>query len=213
MHTKDGESVSSIPFALKYFCPPPRVLLTSNHLSATSLYFSTGIDCRTLLTSTFARFYMLFEGVVGSLVPTFPLQMITEVPTHRKYGVLVGPAYRALYVRRGANSWTRFSVTLQLPSYPHPHALSHGLRGLVLSQTPRRLGPRSRCLLLCPPPPTPSAPDAWPQPQRRSSSFSHPTCKYYRTSTPAPLSLRAPVVVCLLCRSSQSVFFLLHRAE
>ena len=56
-----------------------------------------------------------------------------------------------------------------------------------------------------PPPPTPSAPDAWPQPQRRSSSFSHPTCKYCRTPTPAPLSLRAPVVVCLLCRSSQSL--------
>ena len=37
------------------------------------------------------------------------------------------------------------------PSYPHPRALSHGLPGLVLSQTPRRLGPRSRCLLLCPP--------------------------------------------------------------
>ena len=37
----------------------------------------------------------------------------------------------------------------------------------------------------------------------RSSSFSHPTCKYFRTPTPAPLSLRAPVVVCLLCRSSQ----------
>ena len=89
-------------------------------------------------------------------------------------------------------------------SLPPPHVLSHGLRGLVLSQTPRRLGPRSRCLLLCPPP-TPSAPDAWPQPQRRSSSFSHPTCKYFRTPTPAPLSLRAPVVVCLLCRSSQPV--------
>ena len=56
-----------------------------------------------------------------------------------------------------------------------------------------------------PPPPTPSAPDAWPQPQRRFSSFSHPTCKYCRTSTPAPPSLRVPVVVCLLCRSSQSV--------
>ena len=38
-----------------------------------------------------------------------------------------------------------------------------------------------------------------------TSSFSHPTCKYYRTPTPAPLSLRAPVVVCLLYRSSQSV--------
>ena len=45
------------------------------------------------------------------------------------------------------------SYVLQ-PSYPHPHALSHGLRGLVLSQTPRRLGPRSRCLLLWPPPHT-----------------------------------------------------------
>ena len=32
-----------------------------------------------------------------------------------------------------------------------------------------------------------SAPGAWPQPQRRFSSFSHPTCKYCRTSTPAPL--------------------------
>ena len=28
---------------------------------------------------------------------------------------------------------------------------------------------------------------------------------YYRTTTPAPPSLRVPVVVCLLCRSSQSV--------
>ena len=37
------------------------------------------------------------------------------------------------------------------PSYPHLHALSYGLRGLVLSQKPRRLGPRSRRLLLCPP--------------------------------------------------------------
>ena len=43
--------------------------------------------------------------------------------------------------------------------------------------------------------------DAWPQPQRRFSSFSHPTCKYCRTSTPAPPSLRVPVVVRLLCRS------------
>ena len=39
--------------------------------------------------------------------------------------------------------------------------------------------------------------DAWPQPQRRFSSFSHPICKYCRTSTPAPPSLRVPVVVCL----------------
>ena len=54
------------------------------------------------------------------------------------------------------------------------------------------------------PPPTPSATDAWPQPHRRSSSFSHPTCKYYRTSAPAPPSFRVPVVVCLLC--SQSFF-------
>ena len=51
--------------------------------------------------------------------------------------------------------------------------------------------------------PTPSAPDAWPQPQRRFSSFFHPTCKYCRTPTPAPPSMRVPVVVCLLCRSSQ----------
>ena len=54
-------------------------------------------------------------------------------------------------------------------------------------------------------PVAPTPPDAWPQPQRRFSSFSHPTCKYCRTSTPAPPSLRVPVVVCLLCRSSQSV--------
>ena len=34
------------------------------------------------------------------------------------------------------------------PSYPRPHVLSHGLRGLVLSQTPRRLGvPLQRCRL------------------------------------------------------------------
>ena len=34
------------------------------------------------------------------------------------------------------------------PSYLRSNILHHGLRGLVLSQTPRRLGPRSRRLLL-----------------------------------------------------------------
>ena len=65
------------------------------------------------------------------------------------------------------------------------------------------LGP-ARGACSCGLPPTPSAPDAWPQPQRRSSSFSHPTC-YCRTPTPAPPSVRAPIVVCLLCKSSPSV--------
>ena len=74
----------------------------------------------------------------------------------------------------------------------------------VFPRRPAALGP-ARGACSCGLPHAPSAPDAWPQPQRRFSSFSHPTCKYYRTSTPAPPSLRVPVVVCLLCRSSQSV--------
>ena len=89
---------------------------------------------------------------------------------------------------------------------PTPAPSATGCVGWCFPRRPAALGP-ARGACSCAPPPTPSAPDAWPQPQRRFSSFSHPTCKYCRTSTPAPLSLRAPVVVCLLCRSSQSVRF------
>ena len=84
--------------------------------------------------------------------------------------------------------------------------LSHGLRGLVLSQTPRRLGPRSRCLLLGPPPPPHRAPQM-PGLSRNGASLPSPTPHVNITERPPqpPPSLRVPVVVCLLCRSSQSV--------
>ena len=84
---------------------------------------------------------------------------------------------------------------------PTPTPSATGCVGWCFPRRPAALGPaRGACSCGSP---TPSATDSWPQPQRRFSSFSHPTCKYCRTSTPAPLSLRAPVVVCLLCRSSQ----------
>ena len=92
------------------------------------------------------------------------------------------------------------------PSFPTPAPSATGCVGWCFPRRPAALGP-ARGACSCGPLPTPSAPGAWPQPQRRFFSFSHPTCKYCRTSTPAPLSLRAPVVVCLLCRSSQIFTF------
>ena len=87
---------------------------------------------------------------------------------------------------------------------PTPAPSATGCVGWCFPRRPTALGP-ARGACSCGLPPTPSAPGAWPQPQRRSSSFSHPACKYRRTSTPAPPSLRVPVVVCLLCISSQPV--------
>jgi len=104
--------------------------------------------------------------------------------------------------RRGALPLTQPKPRPRVAAYvsppPHPQSSATGCVGWCFPRRPAALGP-ARGACSCGLPPTPSAPDAWPQPQRRSSSFSHPTCKYYRTPTPAPLSLRFPVVVCLLC--------------
>ena len=99
----------------------------------------------------------------------------------------------------GSTEATPTYCSLRIPT-PTPSAT--GCVGWCFPRRPAALGPaRGAGACFCGLPPTPSAPGAWPQPQRRFSSFSHPTCKYCRTSTPAP-----PSLVCLLCRSNQSVY-------
>ena len=73
---------------------------------------------------------------------------------------------------------TCFSRRISAPTFS-----ATGCVGWCFPRRPAALGPaRGACSCSCGLPPTPSAPDAWPQPPRRSSSSSsssHPTCKYY----------------------------------
>ena len=57
-------------------------------------------------------FQMLSSGVQGNLVSTWALQRWPLILTQKLRAV--DSTNRPLYVRKGANSWTRFSVTLQL---------------------------------------------------------------------------------------------------
>ena len=128
------------------------------------------------------------------IIPARPVSRTAPGGVHRRGALpLIQPKPRP-----------RVAAFVSPPPRPQPRAAwaGAGCAGWCFPRRPAALGP-ARGACSCGHPPTPSAPDVWPQPPRRSSSFSHPTCKYYRTPTPVP-SLRASVVVCLLCRSSRS---------
>ena len=100
--------------------------------------------------------------------------------------------------RRGAvplvqpKSRPRVAAFASPPSRPQPRAAwAKKRKSWCFPRRLASLGP-ARGACSCGLPPTPSAPGAWPQPQRRSSSFSHPTCKYFRTFTPAPPFAEGP---------------------
>ena len=110
-HQKDGAPVESIPFALKKMFPTPTafcdiVVTNVMLLLRNGVLGSTG-PVHLPISLCFMKVYR------PALCPPCSLQRLPLSPT-KGPGRLLTVAYRALYVRRGANSWTRFRVTLQL---------------------------------------------------------------------------------------------------
>ena len=92
---------------------PSQVLATSIACQSQAYIFAQELSAELYLPSALTHLsIMLFEGAMGNPVPTCALQMMAFESTHRNMECVAGSTNSALYVRKGANSWTRFIVTL-----------------------------------------------------------------------------------------------------